>query len=58
MFPLNLLLILLCAELSFWLIERPCLRLRSRLAPQRVRLANPAEREAALLDPVAAPVPI
>jgi peptidoglycan/LPS O-acetylase OafA/YrhL len=30
-FPWNLLAILACAELSYWLVERPSLRLRSRL---------------------------
>jgi peptidoglycan/LPS O-acetylase OafA/YrhL len=30
-FPWNLLAVLACAELSYWLVERPSLRLRSRL---------------------------
>ena len=30
-FPWNLLAILACAELSYWLVERPALRLRERL---------------------------
>jgi peptidoglycan/LPS O-acetylase OafA/YrhL len=30
-FPWKLLAILACAELSYWLVERPSLRLRSRL---------------------------
>jgi peptidoglycan/LPS O-acetylase OafA/YrhL len=30
-FPLNLLAVLACAELSYWLIERPSFRLRDRL---------------------------
>jgi peptidoglycan/LPS O-acetylase OafA/YrhL len=30
-FPWNLAAILACAELSYWLVERPSLRLRDRL---------------------------
>ncbi len=33
-FPFNLLAILACAELSYWLVERPALRLRERLEPR------------------------
>jgi peptidoglycan/LPS O-acetylase OafA/YrhL len=33
-FPWNLLAILACAELSYWLVERPALRLRERLEPR------------------------
>ena len=47
-FPLNLIAILVCAEASYWLIERPFLKLRNRVVRQRVRLADPIEREDAL----------
>jgi peptidoglycan/LPS O-acetylase OafA/YrhL len=33
----NLAAILVCAEASFWLVERPCLKLRDRLFPVRRR---------------------
>ena len=36
-FPLNLVFIVLCAELSYWLIERPSFRLRDYLAERRVQ---------------------
>ncbi len=32
-FPLNLVAVLACAELSYWAVERPSLRLRDRLNP-------------------------
>jgi peptidoglycan/LPS O-acetylase OafA/YrhL len=38
-FPLNLLAILACAELSYWAIERPSLRVRERLVQARAPVA-------------------
>ena len=37
MFPLNLILIVVCAEMSYWLVEQPSLRLRDRLAKRGIR---------------------
>jgi peptidoglycan/LPS O-acetylase OafA/YrhL len=49
--PLNLLAILACAELSYWLVERPSFRLRDwlekRVVPRPVSLSNDHETLAA-----------
>jgi peptidoglycan/LPS O-acetylase OafA/YrhL len=37
LFPLNIVLIVLCAELSYWLVEQPSFRLRDYLAERRVQ---------------------
>ena len=41
-FPLDLVAILACAELSYWAVERPSLRLRDRLR-KRTRSNPPVE---------------
>ena len=44
-FPLNLFPILLAAQASYWLIERPSLTLRNRLLSPRQSFPDPIERE-------------
>jgi peptidoglycan/LPS O-acetylase OafA/YrhL len=61
LFPLNLVPILLCAEASYWLIEKPSLRLKNRLirpSPAAARVIDnealelPTVIEAALDSPI------
>ena len=43
LFPLNVIPIVLCAELSYWLVEKPSFRLRDRVVGAGVRLRQRAE---------------
>lgn len=53
-FPLNLLFVFLAAGVSYWLIERPCLRLRKRfLKSPRVRTAEAESAATSELAPAA-----
>jgi peptidoglycan/LPS O-acetylase OafA/YrhL len=49
-FPLNVVVIFLLAECSYWLIERPSVKLRNRLVPHRERLADVVQREDRILQ--------
>ena len=45
LFPLNLVVVFACAECSYWLIERPSLRLRNRLMGKQENLPDAVQRE-------------
>ena len=45
LFPLNLIPIVLCAEASYWLIEKPSFRLRNRFMRKRAPVAKVVEVE-------------